>query len=972
MAFLIIIGLLSGITVVRQVRAGGEGREDFSSDRVLVSVKIPSEFMEAGDGRIESRLRNILPEGFTVKKIGKRAALLSGRRSLLSELEESGLEIGEIDTLSGGGRQAGRLCRNADLAFKQNWGPLTYPGEIISDLDVSINNEEDEVAVGTRNSDWSQGKFYYYDYQGNLLQSATFPRGVTEILTNLDIDTSGDEGMCVITRNSGNTEGRVYFYSETGVAMGSWIIISSGIKDVDYRDLDNDGIDEIIVKPKDDNRFYVVSPDGILLWGKTVTDNIVAITTQDLYNNNQYEVIVFSRDTTIRRGQISVFSPTGAPLGSRNYSAADLDGTRSPSYAVYVDLDGDGTEEIIPDPGYLKEKMEILSANCSLLDTENLHRDAWDFASRYDFNGDGNDDIALITIDSLASNTKIHAFIGFNGGGFNSTRAYPAAGTISNSPREWSLDDDRIAFGTQNETTFSNCKVYLINTSDGTNWAGPVNVSGSVDDLKYRDLNDDGNKDVAILANTYSDPTHTWTFYSYDHNLNLLAPSGHFSFQSDTGNQYSSSRFAVVDMNGDNNEELIPTSDRYLGSSAHVVAYTGVLKWSYHAPGPITDLDYYSDFDGDGNDDLGVISAPGGTGHLALLKDNGAAYGTIGSRSFSDEINYVSYRSMDSRPGREIMPRFENSLELSLYSYDLSHCFWSFTPSGDEIKSVNDTNIDEIGTDDLYLASNDTTAPTGYAYVFFGYALPNNPVLASGDYNGDGTSDIAVFRGSTGLWAVRGVTRVYFGGLSDIPVPGDYSGNGAADIGIFRGSSGLWAIRGVTRVYFGSPSDTAVPGDYNGDGRCDPGIFREKLGLWAIQGITRAYFGGSSDAAVPGDYNGDGADDLGIFRGSTGLWALRGISRVYFGGGLDAPVPGDYNGSGSSGIGIFRPASGLWAIRGVTRAYFGDEDDTVIPGDYSGNNSDDIGIFREDSGLWAIRTVTRAYFGTDDDIPVAR
>ncbi len=81
------------------------------------------------------------------------------------------------------------------------------------------------------------------------------------------------------------------------------------------------------------------------------------------------------------------------------------------------------------------------------------------------------------------------------------------------------------------------------------------------------------------------------------------------------------------------------------------------------------------------------------------------------------------------------------------------------------------------------------------------------------DYDGDGISDIAVFRGSSGLWAVRNVTRVYFGSSPDLPVPGDYDGDGTTELAVFRGGAGLWAVRGVTRAYFGSSADVPVPGD---------------------------------------------------------------------------------------------------------------------------------------------------------------
>ncbi|MEA1927681.1 MAG: hypothetical protein U9N73_05695 [Candidatus Auribacterota bacterium] len=82
--------------------------------------------------------------------------------------------------------------------------------------------------------------------------------------------------------------------------------------------------------------------------------------------------------------------------------------------------------------------------------------------------------------------------------------------------------------------------------------------------------------------------------------------------------------------------------------------------------------------------------------------------------------------------------------------------------------------------------------------------------IDSGDYDGDGTSDIAIFRRSSTLWAIHGITRAYFGSSSDDPVPADYTGDGMDDIGFFRDSSGLWAIQDISRVYFGGSGDIPV------------------------------------------------------------------------------------------------------------------------------------------------------------------
>jgi len=270
-----------------------------------------------------------------------------------------------------------------------------------------------------------------------------------------------------------------------------------------------------------------------------------------------------------------------------------------------------------------------------------------------------------------------------------------------------------------------------------------------------------------------------------------------------------------------------------------------------------------------------------------------------------------------------------------------------------------------------YQASLNGTSSDGFITKFFwGTAPPGGDYHT--DFNGDGTSDIAVFRENSGLWAVRNLTRIYFGNTFDYPVPGDYNGNGTTEIAVFRDSSGLWAIRGVTRVYFGGPSDMARSGDYDGDGTWEAGIFRPGSGLWAIRGVTRLYFGASFDNPIPGYYSGGSSLEPAVFRPSSGLWAIRNLSRLYFGSSADTPAAGNYTGSAAWIPAVFNSPTGLWAVRGTTRYYFGGSLDRSVPADYDGNDQDDIGIFRESSGLWAARGLTRLYFGSSGDIPVTR
>ena len=85
------------------------------------------------------------------------------------------------------------------------------------------------------------------------------------------------------------------------------------------------------------------------------------------------------------------------------------------------------------------------------------------------------------------------------------------------------------------------------------------------------------------------------------------------------------------------------------------------------------------------------------------------------------------------------------------------------------------------------------------------------------DFNGDRKDDIAIFSPADGVWAVRNLTRVYFGGPGDVPVPVDLKGNGTDAIATFRAADGLWAVRNVTRVYFGGAGDIPL-----GKGGSDP------------------------------------------------------------------------------------------------------------------------------------------------------
>src|SRR5262249_2808 len=68
--------------------------------------------------------------------------------------------------------------------------------------------------------------------------------------------------------------------------------------------------------------------------------------------------------------------------------------------------------------------------------------------------------------------------------------------------------------------------------------------------------------------------------------------------------------------------------------------------------------------------------------------------------------------------------------------------------------------------------------------------------------------------------------------LNDVPVAADYDGDGVTDVGVYRMNTGEWFRRGsgggTTMLAWGAPSfgDIPVSTDYDNDGKADTGIFR--------------------------------------------------------------------------------------------------------------------------------------------------
>ena len=285
---------------------------------------------------------------------------------------------------------------------------------------------------------------------------------------------------------------------------------------------------------------------------------------------------------------------------------------------------------------------------------------------------------------------------------------------------------------------------------------------------------------------------------------------------------------------------------------------------------------------------------------------------------------------------------------------------------------------------------------TGVVQIMIGNRGQDAPF----DFDGDGKTDISIFRPSVAEWwytrsSDASVRAGQFGSSTDIITPGDFTGDGKTDIAFFRPSTGEWFIlRSEDGTYlsfpFGLSGDVPMPADYDADGKADPAVFRPSTGTWYIvrssdTQITIAQFGSAGDKPVAADYDGDGRADLAISRdnGGTKEWWIQrstaGLFVTVFGSIGDKAVVADYTGDGKTDVAVWRPISGSWyVLRSEDLSYFvvpfGQMGDIPAPGDYDGDGRSDAAVFRPQTGIWYINRSASGVqiigFGINGDVPV--
>ncbi len=281
--------------------------------------------------------------------------------------------------------------------------------------------------------------------------------------------------------------------------------------------------------------------------------------------------------------------------------------------------------------------------------------------------------------------------------------------------------------------------------------------------------------------------------------------------------------------------------------------------------------------------------------------------------------------------------------------------------------------VDFIGTDSSGRAATvtrtgeDLRSYSGWRSTYFEFATLVTP---ASDFTGDGRSDAAVFRPSTGAWWIHNGTSVAYGRPDDVPVAADYTADGRTDVAVFRPSTGVWYVWGRPPVAFGRSGDTPVPTDFTGDGRADPAVFRGSTGVWYVVGGAPVAFGRSGDLPVAADFTGDGRADPAVFRPSTGVWYILGRPAVAFGRLGDIPVARDFTGDGRADVAVFRPSTATWFVLGGSPAVYGSAGDVPVATDTDGDGRADVSVFRPATGTWFVRGAASFVYGQQGDIPV--
>jgi CSLREA domain-containing protein len=290
---------------------------------------------------------------------------------------------------------------------------------------------------------------------------------------------------------------------------------------------------------------------------------------------------------------------------------------------------------------------------------------------------------------------------------------------------------------------------------------------------------------------------------------------------------------------------------------------------------------------------------------------------------------------------------------------------------------------------------------------------PMHPPVAS-DLDGDGLADLTVWRAPAGMWywltsssgySYASAVGKQWGSQAagDVPFLGDIDGDGVSDLIVWRASAGTWywltsttgyAYASAGSVQWGNQGLGDVPmlADMDGDGKSDLVIWRASTGTWywltSSSGSNPAsavgiQWGnqGLGDVPLVADFDGDGLGDLAVWRASTGTFYWLTSSTAFnpaVAGGVqwgnlalgDVPKLADLDGDKHADLIVWRASTGTWFALTSTTGYnaaaafsrpLGATGDTPLIGDLDGDGRAELVVWKPSSGVWSWLTSTSGY-----------
>ncbi len=324
-----------------------------------------------------------------------------------------------------------------------------------------------------------------------------------------------------------------------------------------------------------------------------------------------------------------------------------------------------------------------------------------------------------------------------------------------------------------------------------------------------------------------------------------------------------------------------------------------------------------------------------------------------------------------------------------------------------------DGKILAVGTGDNGISTN-VNATTARYLNTPGSPTVNNPTLRFADFDGDGKTDVSVFR--QGNWFINpssnpsfapdspnGFYGVQFGQSGDVTVPADYDGDGKSDIAVWRSGelAYFYILNSSDNTFrsaqFGKTGDNpTVSGDWDADGKADLAVYRngaQSFFYYRPSSQTGADFvpiqwGANGDTPIFGDFDGDRKLDATVYRPSNNTFYVRQSStgtlaaKQWGNANTDAIFAGDFDGDGKSDFAVQRFSgsdAGTWYIAqsgGTNTAFkWGTGSDLPVPADYDGDGKTDFAVFRRADRTWyiyqsATNTPRYSTFGAANDFPL--